>query len=69
MNPLLCHKPLPEERAIINDALMLLTPRQREAVELRSYGHTQIEIAQEMNCSQPTVSELLKNAYEQMENL
>lgn len=69
LNPLHCHDPLPEDVCLINDMLMLLTPRQREAVELYSYGATQGEIAMELGVTQQTVWELLKLARERLENL
>lgn len=66
MNPLHCHDPLPEDWALINDALMMLTPRQREAVELRSYGATQGEIAMELQVDQSTVSRILRAAIDRL---
>ena len=69
MNPLHCHDPLPEELAIIADALIVLTPRQREAVELYRYGSTQIEIAIELQITQQEVSKLLKIAFERLRGL
>ena len=69
MNPLHCHKPLPEDISILNESLNLLTPRQREAVELWSYGCTQIEIAQLLGVTQQTVSELFSKAMIRLNNL
>ena len=66
LNPLHCHDPLPEEWALIADALMMLTPRQREAVELYQYGATQREIASELRVDQSTVSRILRAAIDRL---
>lgn len=60
---------LPEIQVIITDALMLLTRRQREAVELWSYGCPQAEIAREMHITRQGVSWLLVSARKKLKNL
>ena len=63
MNPLRCLGPLPDDIALINDAMLILTPRQLEAVELYKIGCTQIEIAIELQITQQAVSRLLESAF------
>ena len=69
MYPLHSHAPLPEDISILNESLTLLTPRQREAVELWSYGCTQTEIAHELRVTHQTVGELLDRARARFTNL
>jgi len=69
MYPLHSCAPLPEEICILNESLTLLTPRQREAVELWSYGCTQMEIARELRVAHQTVGELLARARARFTNL
>lgn len=69
MNPMKCSDPMPEDIIISRDALMVLTPRQREAIDLYRFGNTQSEISIELQITQSAVSQLLRNAIERMKTL
>ena len=52
----------------IRDCLDCLTPRQREAVQLRADGYTYREIGCMMDISAPAAYYLVQRAKERMEN-
>jgi len=53
------------EQFALRDALLNLTPREKEIIMLRYYiGKTQMEVSEEIGISQAQVSRLEKNALE-----